>query len=207
MRGMMAMNCPQPDRYRRLPRGWRARRVVEATLGGHVFAERGEIVSATAGAALCVCVRERALGIGGITHFLLAPELTESFTTDTAAPLAMRLGNLAMEHLLTSIQKRGGARSQLEVMAFGAAPAPVGLHAAAAESVAFLHAYCAMEGLLLVREDLGGEEPRRIGFAPQTGTVQVLAVTADEAREVALRELAHLANLRETPAQDDIELF
>lgn len=185
------------------------RRLLEVPSGGYRLADADHALVAAVGAALCVCARDPDAGIGGISHFLLPMEEgARDAWSGTMAARAMRLGNLAVEHLLTDIHKRGGARDRIEVMVFGGALLHGGMHDIAREGADIIRRYLAIEGFQTVREELGGECARQIVYVPATGCSRVTVAGDRRLREILAWELEAVRQAA-APAEppDMVELF
>ncbi len=166
------------------------RHLLEVPPGEHRLADGDHVLVAGVGAALCVCARDPGTGVGGISHFLLpAEERAPDAWSGTTAARAMRLGNLAVEHLLTDIHKRGGARNRLEVMVFGGAQLHDAMHDVARKSADIIRRYLAIEGLQTVREELGGECARQVVYVPATGCSRVTVAGARRRHEILAWEI------------------
>lgn len=165
-------------------------RLLEVPPGGHRLADGDRVLVAGVGAALCVCARDPEAGIGGISHFLLPAKVSaRDAWSGTAAARAMRLGNLAVEHLLTDIHKRGCARDRIEIMVFGGALLHDAMHDVAREGADIIRRYLAIEGFQTVREELGGECARQVVYVPATGCSRVTVAGDRRRREILAWEL------------------
>jgi chemotaxis protein CheD len=183
------------------------RRPVAVPPGGHRLAETDHMLTVGVGAALCVCARDPDTGIGGVCHFLLPVEgAVRDAWSGTAAARAMRLGNLAVEHLLTDIHKRGGTRHRLEVAVVGGALVHEDTHGAARAGVEVMRRYLAIEGFRAVREEIGGNHARQIAFVPETGHLRVTAASPRRTHEIVAWELQAVRHPT-PPLVMDIELF
>lgn len=78
-----------------------------------------EIITTVLGSCVAACVRDKALRIGGMNHFMLPICTHIGVWENTHNNLATRYGSVAMEHLINTIMKRGGKRKNLEVKLFG----------------------------------------------------------------------------------------
>lgn len=184
------------------------RHLLEVPPGGHRLADCDHVLVAGVGAALCVCARDPGTGIGGISHFLLpAEEGAPDAWSGTPAARAMRLGNLAVEHLLTDMHKRGGVRERIEVMVFGGALVHDAMHGVAREGADVIRRYLDAEGFLTVREELGGECARQIVYVPATGCSRVTIAGACRQREILAWELETIRRPAEVAAMGAVELF
>ncbi len=184
------------------------RHLLEVPPGGHRLADADHVLVARVGAALCVCARDPTSGIGGISHFLLPAEKgTRDAWSGTVAARAMRLGNLAVEHLLTDMHKRGCARDRIEVMVFGGALLHDAMHSVAREGADVIRRYLAIEDLQMVREELGGEYARQVVYVPATGCSRVTVAGMSHSREILAWELESLRRPAEEAFADSVELF
>ncbi len=183
-------------------------RAIEVPLGDYRLAAGGDALTAGMGASLCVCARDPQTGVGGISHFLLpAEEGSRNIWSVTAEARAMRLGNYAIEHLITDMQKRGGTRGCLEVMVFGGALVHGDMYEVARGSVDVLQRYLVIEGIWPLRAELGGHEVREVVYVPATGSVRVTEADADRARTILARELEEIRRWASAADADDIVLF
>ncbi|MAT69814.1 MAG: hypothetical protein CMJ58_09845 [Planctomycetaceae bacterium] len=148
-----------------------------------VLAEPGEITTIL-GSCVAVCLYDPQSGVGGMNHFMLPAQPVD-------AGASARYGVHAMELLITGIMKRGGERGRLQAKAFGGAnllqlqlthdSCQIGR-----QNVAFVKKFLADEQIPLVAEKLGGGQPLRIRFQPQTG--RVLVKTLSRAADLVSRE-------------------
>lgn len=157
-----------------------------------------EVLTTILGSCIAACIRDPALGIGGMNHFLL-PEGTGGDRD------AQRFGVNAMEILINGILARGGARERLQAKLFGGANVIAALSSVGSRNAAFAKRFLENEGIAVVGGSVGGTSPRRIQFWPVSGRARQLAVRADE-RALVNDELS--VARRQTPAaSDDVELF
>lgn len=183
-------------------------RAIEVPLGDYRLAVGGDVLTAGMGASLCVCARDTQTGVGGISHFLLpAEEGSRNIWSVNAEARAMRLGNHAIEHLITDMQKRGGTRERLEVMVFGGALVHGDMYEVARGSVDVLQRYLVIEGIWPLCAELGGHEVREVVYVPATGSVRVTEAGADRARTILARELEEIRRWASSSDADDIVLF
>ncbi len=177
---------------------------VKVLLGEHKITQRpDEMLVTTLGSCVAACIRDPALGLGGMNHFLL-PEAPGGHDAIAAAT---RYGGVAMERLINGILSRGGRRDRLEVKVFGGAKVinsstPIGEH-----NAAFVLDYIDREGLALVGQDLGGNLARRIHYFPNSGRVMRRLLREEAVKDTISREMRFLSDLRRKPVEGDIELF
>ena len=172
----------------------------------YVTRDPEEVVATTLGSCVSACVRDPAIGIGGLNHFMLPGDPK---SLDWSHPsMELRYGQNAMERLINDILKEGGRRERLEVKVFGGARVMGKTLDVGARNVDFVRTYLAEEGFKIAAEDLGGEWPRRIVYDAQSGKVDRLLLRRDVDRVVVDQEAAHQNKLAKTGVQaGEIELF
>lgn len=183
------------------------RQVVKVLPGKHhVTRDPDEVVATTLGSCVSACVRDPAIGVGGLNHFMLPGDPK---SLDWSHPnMEMRYGQNAMERLINDILREGGRRERLEIKVFGGGNVMGRNLDVGDRNVAFVRAYLAEEGFRIAAEDLGGDWPRRILYDPQTGKVDRLLLRRDADRAVVDEEAAHRSVLRQKGVQaGSIELF
>ena len=67
------------------------------------------------GSCVAACIRDKDLGIGGITHFMLPLEVNGNELIDSS----IRYGSHALEVLINQLLKRCASRENLEAKVFG----------------------------------------------------------------------------------------
>ena len=168
----------------------------------HVTDAPGEILTTILGSCIAACIRDPAIGVGGMNHFLL-PQ------SDGEDRDAKRYGVNAMELLINGLLKRGAVRERLEAKIFGGANVIAGLSDIGSRNAAFAEQYLADEGIRLVGGDVGGSTPRRIQYWPADGRARQLAMPPMDNVKLVERELAQSAPPRRVAREsdDDVELF
>jgi chemotaxis protein CheD len=116
------------------------------------------VLTTLLGSCVSACIRDPALGIGGMNHFLL-PGGVES----------ERMGVHLMELLLNGLMRRGAQRERLEAKIFGGARMMEGLSDIGKRNADFARSFLDYEGIRVVGGDLGGERGRRLQFWPVSG--------------------------------------
>jgi chemotaxis protein CheD len=160
-----------------------------------------QIFSTLLGSCVSACVRDRAAGVGGMNHFLLA-----------AAPgggvsASARYGAFAMEQLINGVLQRGtGLKGNLEIKIFGGGRITPGLEDVGSNNVAFVRQFLRDERYSVAGEDVGGNFARRVLFDPRSGKVFVKRLDSTANASIAMTEQA-LARKQAAPKPVDIELF
>jgi chemotaxis protein CheD len=155
-------------------------------LPGEIFVtSHDESMTVVLGSCISACIRDPALRIGGMNHFMLPPRGPDA--------AVRRLGSFAMERLIGELMKLGAKRERLKVKLFGGGK--VLSAAAGARSVAFAREFLRLEGLPIVAEDLGGMHPRRVMYFPSSGTSLVTRLPALDVASIANREAQYLKSV------------
>lgn len=124
------------------------------------------------GSCVSTCLFDPAARTGGMNHFLLAepPSGWAEGTVDE------HYGVYLMELLINEMMKRGATKSGMRAHLYGGANMHSGMLQIGTVNAAFARQFLVREGILLVREDLGGCRARRIEFRPAVGQVRCRAV-------------------------------
>lgn len=185
---------------------WTAR-----VLPGQYYVTRNdEAVATVLGSCISACIRDTALNVGGVNHFMLPENSGASAGDKWLDPengLATRYGSHAMESLINELLKLGARRDRFEIKLFGAGRILASATDVGASNIAFIRNYLNVEGLRAAAEDLGDIFPRRIIYFPATGKVLVRRLKPLEATAIADRERKYLATLAAQDQSGDVELF
>lgn len=172
-----------------------------------------EYLSTILGSCIAVCMRDTAMGIGGMNHFML-PQKTAYSSSDwgtNPVTYASRYGSWAMEYLINEILKQGGQRDQLELKVFGGGNViPALSNDIGQRNIDFLHDYVKREGLSIAAADLGEQFSRKIIFCPKTGKVKVKRVQEVETKRLIVQENQYYQQLLQggkNQSNDNIDLF
>ena len=215
---MQTLRESQPDCPDTLPgfghvhRSWDSRneRWSAKILPGEYFVTRSdEIITTVLGSCISACVRDPALGVGGMNHFMLPEDITHGSSSwlDPKAGMSTRYGSFAMESLINDLMKLGARRDRLEVKLTGGGKILASMTDVGERNIEFARHWLKMEGLKIDGEDVGDTFPRRIQYFPTTGRVLMFRLRALEHGTVANTEKQYWSNLRQTPAGNDVELF
>jgi chemotaxis protein CheD len=152
-------------------------------LPGQYYLSRDETIVAVLGSGVAVCIRDRAQGLGGVTH-VLEPETTQGMGSSLALP--------ALRTLLEALQAAGAQRDQLEAKLFGGACPRGETDAIGARSLAVARAFLREAGVPIVAEDVGGSYPRKIDYCPADGRVRIKRLRDLRNATIAERDLSFL---------------
>jgi chemotaxis protein CheD len=168
-----------------------------------------EGITTVLGSCISACIRDPAMQVGGMNHFMLPEDTTQgkSAWLDANAGLATRYGSFAMESLINGLLKLGARRERLEVKLFGGGHVLKAAIEVGDRNIEFARQWLRTEGLRISAEDVGGEVPRRVVYIPSTGKVQVKHLRATDSGDIARREQQHLQSFAKRPVTNDVELF
>ena len=203
---------PSLTGFENIKRYWdRSNGIVAAKiLPGEYYVTRDEeMITTVLGSCISACIRDKALGIGGMNHFML-PETTEDRLLDGVEAVvgnSTRYGNYAMEHLINTILVNGGKRHNLEVKLFGGGKIIPTFTGIGLKNIGFVLDYVDTEGLNLLAQDLGDIYPRKVNYFPKTGKVKMKKIKGLHNNQLVQREIRYRTEIRDVPVESDVELF
>jgi chemotaxis protein CheD len=168
-----------------------------------------ETITTVLGSCISACIRDTALGYGGMNHFMLPEDnsLGNNSWINGADGLSTRYGSYAMESLINELMKLGARRERLEVKIFGGGKILPAMSDVGAKNIAFAKSFLKLEGFRIAAEDVGEVFPRRVVYFPKTGRVMLKRLRALDVDAIANRENQYRKDLVKKPADDDVELF
>jgi chemotaxis protein CheD len=169
----------------------------------------GEGITTVLGSCISACIRDPAVHVGGMNHFMLPEDTThgKSAWLDQDAGLATRYGSFAMESLINGLLKLGARRDRMEVKLFGGGHVLRAALEVGDRNIQFARHWLRTEGFNVCAEDVGLDVPRRVIYMPSTGKVQVKHLRSTDNRDIATREQQHMLLLKKQPVTHSIELF
>ena len=180
-------------------------------LPGEYYVTRGdEAISTVLGSCVSACVRDPALGVGGMNHFLLPEKVGgagRGSPAEATAELATRYGSHAMDSLITDLAKLGAVRERLEVKLFGGGRILSSMNDIGKRNIEFVSSYLSARGLRVAASDLGGTQPRKLVYFPASGRARLRKLRPVENRIISHHEQLYLANLSRQLAHGDIDLL
>ncbi len=188
------------------PQGFERGHVTNVHQGDCQISGDMEVTLATVlGSCIAACVRDRAAGIGGMNHFLLAEQ---SGVARDRYGASARYGAFAMEQLINKVLSEGsGKKSNLEIKVFGGGNINSSLADVGAKNAEFVRGFLSSEGYRIAGEDMGGTFARRLMFRPALGRVFVKRLDAATGKNVAREEMVIAGRQKVETQSDDIELF
>ena len=209
-------NRPRPAKALRgfsdINRYWdRQREIYSAKIlpGEYYVTIEEELIVTVLGSCVSACIRDPAMRIGGMNHFMLPLNRSATHAEVAAMSNAGRYGNFAMEKMINDILKHGGARGNLEVKIFGGGRVLKNMQSLdiGNGNINFVREYIETENLRLVGEDVGDIFPRKVMYFPLTGKVKVKKLRQMHNRTIIERESSYMSSLDVKPAESDVELF
>ncbi|WNO07911.1 chemoreceptor glutamine deamidase CheD [Teredinibacter sp. KSP-S5-2] len=171
----------------------------------------GEIIGTVLGSCVAACVRDAKIGVGGMNHFMLPVQSSDSHKVNRPSVVNAELcyGNWAMEYLINTIIKLGGRRDRLEVKVFGGGRVLSSMTNidVGRRNIEFVLDYLDRDCLKIVAKDLGGESPRKVLYFPDTGAVKLKRLRTMQNDTIQKREKAYLDKMSKKPKSGDVELF
>ncbi len=174
-------------------------------LPGEYFVTTTDMLLVTVlGSCVSACIRDKAKGIGGMNHFMLADSAEAGPNSSSA-----RYGAYAMEILINHLIKLGARRESLEAKVFGGGRVMAALSSSnvGQRNCGFVLDFLRMEGIPVAARDLLDVYPRKVYFFPATGRVLVRKLARLHNDTLVKREREYAARLTETPIAGEIELF
>jgi len=177
--------------------------------GEYYVTQDDELITTVLGSCISACIRDKALGLGGMNHFMLPETTAHKLKQGNEAVVgnATRYGNYAMEHLINTILTNGGKRKNLEVKVFGGGKIIPTMTDVGLKNIDFILEYIDTEGLTLLSQDLGDIYPRKIIYFPKTGKVGMKRINHLHNDTIIRRERQYFNDIKNAPVEGDVELF
>lgn len=153
----------------------------------YVTSDPEEVLVTVLGSCVSACIRDPAMQIGGMNHFMLVQNRSGTGGAWGGEIESARFGNYAMEKLINGMLKLGCQRERMEIKVFGGANVTNTKNEIGTDNGDFVLRYLEAEGLRCAAQDLGGVHPRRIIYFPMTGKVVRRLLTGRD-QDTALRE-------------------
>lgn len=197
--------------FSEINRYWdRQRNIYSAKIlpGQYYVTIEDELIVTVLGSCVSACVRDPAMRIGGMNHFMLPTGEHTGKLMDRNSD-ATRYGNFAMEKLINDILKNGGRRENLEIKVFGGGKVIEHMTESdvGGRNIRFVREFLATEGFKISAEDLGDIYPRKVIYNPMSGKVQVKKLRSMHNDTIVKREASYKQELEKKPVAGDIELF
>jgi chemotaxis receptor (MCP) glutamine deamidase CheD len=177
---------------------------ITINIGGLRTSRQPMLLDTVLGSCIAACLYDPVLGIGGMNHFML-PE-----GVDSDNPTSARYGVYAMEMLITELMKMGAERRRFQAKVFGGGHVlkiRESLTGVPQRNIEFVRKFLETEQIPVVREDVGGYQPRRVLFHTHTGKVFLKYLGNNEAERTAEEEAVYLISLKKQKLDGDVTLF
>jgi chemotaxis protein CheD len=177
---------------------------VTINIGGLYASRKPLLLDTVLGSCIAACLYDPVFGVGGMNHFML-PE-----GADPDNPTSTRYGVNAMELLISNLMKLGADRRRFQAKIFGGGHVlniRESLDGVPQRNIDFVKRFLGTEQIPVVREDIGGYQPRRILFHTHTGKVFLKYLGNNEAKRTAEEEMVYLISLKKQKLDGDATLF
>ncbi len=157
------------------------------------------------GSCVAACIRDKSLGLGGISHFMLPFEPNDQALIDSS----IRYGSHALEVLINELLKQGASRENLEAKVFGGGNvlAAEGSCVIGERNAEFLLSYLEAEKITVASQSLLGIYPQKVYFFPSSGRVLVKKLKRLNNTTIFDREALYFQRLLNIQVAGNIELF
>jgi len=173
-------------------------------IGGLRASRQPLILDTVLGSCIAACLYDPVEGVGGMNHFML-PE-----GADPDNPTSARYGVNAMELLISELMKLGGQRRRFQAKIFGGGHVlkiRESLDGVPQRNIEFVRRFLEFEQVPVVKEDVGGYQPRRVLFNTNSGKVFLKYLGSNEAEQTAQEEMVYLISLKKQELDGDVTLF
>lgn len=181
----------------------RQRYAVKVMPGDFYVTRNDELIVTTLGSCISACVRDPAVGIGGMNHFIL-PDLGDLQGVSSGSN---RYGAFAMEQLINTVLKFGGRRERLEIKITGGGKMLGKMADIGQKNIDFIHDFLCTEGLNVISWDVGGQNPRKVMYIPREGRMLVKKLESFNSSHLIEAEVKLRKTLDTQVSGGDVELF
>lgn len=129
-----------------------------------------DVLSATLGSYVSVCLWDETAGVGGMNHILLPG------SRDAEQD---RFGSADMERLINALIRKGAVRDRMKAKVFGGASMLDGNSDIGNRNASFAVSFLQREGIPIVSKSTGGNQARQVKFSPVSGNVKHRFVAAE----------------------------
>jgi chemotaxis protein CheD len=171
-------------------------------LPGEYFVHDDDIeITTTLGSCVAACICDRAMGIGGMNHFML-PD-------DQDGTASGRFGAFAMELLINELMKRGARRNALEAKIFGGGQVMKSFVTmnVGERNVEFVTRFLAAERIPLLAKDVLDVYPRKVCLFPKSGRVLCKRLPSTHGSLFEIEESRYRRQATKEASGGDVELF
>ena len=165
---------------------------------GQALASAGQSIeySTVLGSCVATCLFDPETRVGGMNHFLLS----EPPANTPGAKIDEHYGVYLMELLVNEMLSKGARKHNLRAHLYGGANVNRNMMKIGSMNADFAREFLRREGIMLLREDLGGTQARRVDFRPASGRVRCRTVEPSLAPEP-------MPSIRRGSSGGEVELF
>lgn len=175
--------------------------------GEYYVTKEDEVIATVLGSCISVCIKDEINNIGGMNHFMLPGDFR---VEDVFSSQSARYGMYAMEMIMGDLLKLGGDRQKLTAKVFGGGHVlnvATSNNSVPSSNIQFVKAYLSMEGIPVVKSDVGGFHGRKVIYLPKLGKVYVKHLVPDDDRKLADRERRYKTHLEKETKEESLTLF
>jgi chemotaxis receptor (MCP) glutamine deamidase CheD len=198
------MAAPSLPQNRSLPEGDPDTPRVTIHIGGLRASRNPLVIDTVLGSCIAACLYDPEARMGGMNHFMLPDGI------DPNNPTSTRYGVHAMELLITDLQRLGASRARFRAKIFGGGHVLKIRESASGvpqRNIEFVRRFLDEEKIPIVKEDVGGYQPRRVLFNTDSSRVFVKYLGQRDAERTAEEEMVYLISLKRQKLDGDVELF
>lgn len=198
------MSAPPTPRTRSMPEGEADLPRVTIHIGGLRASREPLVIDTVLGSCIAACLYDPEARMGGMNHFMLPDGI------DPNNPTSTRYGVNAMELLISDLQRLGASRARFRAKIFGGGHVLKIRESASGvpqRNIEFVHKFLDQEKIPIVKEDVGGYQPRRVLFNTDSSRVFVKYLGQQDAERTAEEEMVYLISLKRQKLDGDVELF
>lgn len=188
---------------------YKLKRTAIMLMAGDYFAtQNGEVLYSVVGSCIATCIYDMEREVAGMNHFLLPGMVhpDEMLSSEVG-----RYGMFAMELLIGELIKLGARREGLQAKLFGGGNVLEFRNNdgnITRSNIRFAKKYLELEGILTVKEDLGGNSGRKILFFTDSGRVLLKRFDMRNDRQFLQNEEAYKRRIfRKRPGKSPVMLF
>jgi len=177
---------------------------ITINIGGLRASRNPLLLDTVLGSCIATCLYDPVAGIGGMNHFMLPDG------ADPENPTSTRYGVNAMELLISHLMKLGADRRRFQAKVFGGGHVlkiRESLNGVPQRNIDFARRFLETEQIPVIREDVGGYQPRRVLFHTHTGKVFLKYLGNNEAERTAEEEMVYLISLKKQRLDGDVTIF
>ncbi len=165
------------------------------TAGEYFATDSGEVLYTVVGSCIATCIYDTKRKVAGMNHFLLPGMVhpDELLSCDVG-----RYGMFAMELLVGELIKLGARRDEMKAKLFGGGKVLTFRRDdgdVTGSNIRFARKFLELEGIPIVKEDMGGNEGRKVLFFSDTNRVLLKRFDIRRERQFMQEEEAYKARI------------